>query len=128
MINRTKEDVASRCGVLLYYFCGADPTVDQYSHVRNEASSKAIAMTFLRQVVSTYYHRKMAGLDHYSMAGLGEVVDYVLSSGPNMLSEQELRRQVAKLLKSFDTVRCVYCLPLLMLLLTLASFVFKGSS
>lgn len=94
--NLEEEDAGHR-GVLLYYFCGADPAVDQYSDVRQEASSKAILMTLLRQIVSAYHH---------SMAGLDEVLDYVLASGHGMLSELELRRRVANLLKSFDTVRC----------------------
>ena len=109
-----KEDVGHR-GMLLYYFCGADPAVDQYSDVRQEASSKAILMTLLRQLVSAY---------HWNMTDLIEVVDDVLASGKGMLSERELRKHVANLLKSFNTVRCAYCLPLF----TLAYFVFEGSS
>ncbi|KAF8497103.1 hypothetical protein F5888DRAFT_325322 [Russula emetica] len=116
MINMTKEEVAGHRGVLLYYFCGADTAVDQYSDVRHEASSKAIVMTFLRQIVSAYHH-SMTGLgevldyvsayhDH-SMAGLVEALDYVLASAHGMLSELELRRLVANLLKSFDTVRII---------------------
>jgi hypothetical protein len=119
MINITKEEVVGHRGVLLYYFCGADSTVDQYSNVRQEASSQAIVMTFLRQIVSTYRH---------SIADLGEVVDYVSDSGDGMLSELGLRRLIVNLLESFDTVRCVYCLPLLSMLLSLAYFVLKGSS
>lgn len=115
MINTTKE-VAGHRGVLLYYFCGADPTVDQYTHGGREASSKAIVMAFMRQIVSTYHH-SMAGLDSFDMASLGEVVDDVMSSGRDMFSELKLRGQIANLLKSFDTVRCVYCLPLCCLLL-----------
>jgi hypothetical protein len=119
MINITKEEVAGHRGVVLYYFCGADSAVDQYANVRQEASSQAIVMTFLRQIVSTYRH---------SIADLSEVVDYVSDCGDGMLSEPKLRRQVVNLLKSFDTVRCVYYLPLSSMLLTPAYFVFKGSS
>ena len=119
MIQKEEEEDIGHRGVLLYYFCGADPAVDQYSDVRQEASSKTILMTLLRQTVSAYRR---------SMAGLDEVLDYVLASGRDMLSELGLRSRVAKLLKSFDKVRCAYCLPLLGMLLTLAYFVFEGSS
>ncbi|KAH9988222.1 hypothetical protein BJV77DRAFT_759208 [Russula vinacea] len=98
MINITKEEVVGHRGVLLYYFCGADSTVDQYSNVRQEASSQAIVMTFLRQIVSTYRH---------SIADLGEVVDYVSDSGDGRLSELKLRRLIVNLLESFDTVRII---------------------
>jgi Cdc6-like AAA superfamily ATPase len=99
--RKQKEDTGHR-GVLLYYFCGADPAADQYSDIRQETSSKAILMTLLRQIVSACHH---------NTAGLSEVMKYVLASGHGMLSELELRRQVANLLKSFDTVRCAECLP-----------------
>jgi hypothetical protein len=112
MINITKEKVAGHRGVLLYYFCGADPAVDPYSGVRLEASSTTIVMTFLRQILSVY---------HDSMTGLDEVLDYVLPRKEGMFSEPELRRLVANLLKSFDTVRCVYCLPLLSVLFLTSS-------
>lgn len=92
-----EEEDAGHRGVLLYYFCGADPAADQYSDVRQEASSKAILMTLLRQIVSACNH---------STAGLGKVLEYVTSSGPGMLSELGLRTRVANLLESFDTVRC----------------------
>jgi hypothetical protein len=98
MINITKEKVAGHRGVLLYYFCGADPAVDPYSGVRLEASSTTIVMTFLRQILSVY---------HDSMTGLDEVLDYVLPRKEGMFSEPELRRLVANLLKSFDTVRII---------------------
>ncbi|KAI9429424.1 hypothetical protein BJY52DRAFT_1423388 [Lactarius psammicola] len=94
-----KEEDAGHRGVLLYYFCGADPAVDRYSDVRREASSKAILMTLLRQIVSAYHRHSMAGLD--------EVLDYVIASRRGMLSELKLRRWVAHLLESFDTVRIV---------------------
>ena len=113
MVKITKEVVGPR-GVLLYYFCGADPAVDQYSSVRHEASSKAIVMTFLRQTLLACHH---------STTGLGKVMDCVSDSGDGMFSELGLRRQVANLLNSFDTVRCVYCPLLLSVSLTLAYFV-----
>ena len=115
MIQKEKVD-ADDGGVLLYYFSGADPAVDQYSDVRHEASSKAILMTFLRQILSAYHH---------SMVGLDEVVAYTLSSGHGMFTELGLRGRIANLLESFDRVTYAYCLPLL---LTLAYFVFEGSS
>ena len=118
IINTTKE-VAGHREVLLYYFCGADPTVDQYTHGGREASSKAIVLAFMRQIVSAYHqvHHSMTGLDSYNMASLGEVVDDVMTSRRDMFSELKLRGQIANLLKSFDTVRCIYCLPLYCLLL-----------
>lgn len=113
--KKEEEDTGHR-GVLLYYFCGADPAADQYSDIRQETSSKAILMTLLRQIVSACHH---------NTAGLSEVMKYVLASGHGMLSELGLRTRIANLLESFDTVRCACCLPLL---LTLAYFVFEGSS
>ncbi|KAG2065878.1 hypothetical protein BDR04DRAFT_1234316 [Suillus decipiens] len=97
MIQKKKEDPGHR-GVLLYYFCGADPAADQYSKVRQEASSKAILMTLLRQIVLVGYH---------SAVGLGEVMEYVSASGHGMLSEIGLRTRIATLLDSFDTVRII---------------------
>ncbi|KAG2354790.1 hypothetical protein BDR07DRAFT_1428472 [Suillus spraguei] len=97
MIRKKEEDAGHR-GVLLYYFCGADPAADQYSDVRQEASSKAILMTLLRQIVSAC---------HYSTVGLCEVMKYVSASGHGMLSELGLRTRIATLLESFDTIRIV---------------------
>jgi hypothetical protein len=116
MIDITQKEDAGHRGVLLYYFCGADPAADKYSDIRQETSSKAILMTLLRQIVSACHH---------STAGLGEVMKFVMASGHGMLSELGLRTRVANLLESFDTVRCAYCLPLL---LALAYTVFEGSS
>ncbi|KAG2034716.1 hypothetical protein BDR03DRAFT_964338 [Suillus americanus] len=97
-ITQKKEEDAGHRGVLLYYFCGADPAADQYSDARQEASSKAILMTLLRQIVS---------VSHHTTAGLGEVLEYVCASGHGMLSELGLRTRVANLLESFDTVRII---------------------
>ncbi|KAG1784752.1 uncharacterized protein HD556DRAFT_1314824 [Suillus plorans] len=95
-IQKKEEDAGHR-GVLLYYFCGADPAADQYSDVRQEASSKAILMTLLRQIVSACHH---------SIAGFGEVLEYV-DYERNELSEKGLRTRIANLLESFDTVRII---------------------
>ncbi|KAG2746595.1 hypothetical protein P692DRAFT_20739003 [Suillus brevipes Sb2] len=92
-----KKDTGHR-GVLLYYFCGADPVADQYSDIRQETSSKAILMTFLHQIVSACHH---------NTAGLSEVMKYVLASGHGMLSELGLRTRIANLLESFDTIRII---------------------
>ncbi|KAG1767635.1 hypothetical protein EDD22DRAFT_1005282 [Suillus occidentalis] len=95
--RKQKEDTGHR-GVLLYYFCGADPAADQYADIRQETSSKAILMTLLRQIVSACHH---------NTAGLSEVMKYVLASGHGMLSELGLRTRIANLLESFDTVRII---------------------
>ncbi|KAG2363892.1 hypothetical protein BDR07DRAFT_871931 [Suillus spraguei] len=97
MIRKKEEDAGHR-GVLLYYFCGADPAADQYSDVRQEASSKAILMTLLRQIVSGM------SLQH-SRSLRGD--EYVSASGHGMLSELGLRTRIATLLESFDTIRIV---------------------
>ncbi|KAG1837322.1 hypothetical protein DFJ58DRAFT_917404 [Suillus subalutaceus] len=95
--QKKKKDAGHR-GALLYYFCGADPAADQYSNAQQEASSKAILMTLLRQIVSACHH---------STVGLSEVLKYVLASGQGMLSEPGLRTRVANLLESFDTVSII---------------------
>lgn len=97
-ITQKKMGDTDHRGVLLYYFCGADPAADQYSDIRQETSSKAILMTLLRQIVSACHH---------NTAGLSEVMRYVLASGQGMLSELGLRTRIANLLESFDTIRII---------------------
>lgn len=119
MILNEKDSEKEDDSVLLYYFCGADPGADQYTKAPEEASSTAILMTLLRQIVLAYHH---------STAGLAKVLEAVSSSGKGMLSELGLRTQVTDLLESFGTVRCAYRLPLVGVLLALAYLVFEGSS
>ncbi|KAF8146956.1 hypothetical protein K438DRAFT_1990071 [Mycena galopus ATCC 62051] len=88
-----------RGGALLYYFCGADPTVDPYSNLPQKASFKAIAMSFLRQLLSKEHRQSIA-----DVTLLDELMEYVLSSQGDKYQEEKLKEWIIKLLKSFDTV------------------------
>ncbi|KAF7344469.1 Nacht and ankyrin domain protein [Mycena sanguinolenta] len=88
-----------RGGALLYYFCGADPTVDPYSNLPQKASFKAVAMSFLRQLLSKEHRKSIA-----DVTLLDDLIDYVLSSQSDKYQEEDLKRWVIRLLESFDTV------------------------
>ncbi|KAF7344473.1 hypothetical protein MSAN_01929000 [Mycena sanguinolenta] len=91
-----------RGGALLYYFCGADPTVDPYSNLPQKASFKAVAMTFLRQLLSKEHCKRIA-----DVTLLNDFIDYALSSQPDKYLEEDLKRWIMRLLASFDTVRII---------------------
>jgi hypothetical protein len=91
-----------RGGALLYYFCGADPTVDPYSNLPQKASFKAIAMSFLRQLLSKEHRKSIT-----DVTLLDDFIDYVLSSQSDKYQDADLQKWLIKLLKSFDTVWCV---------------------
>ncbi|KAJ7210983.1 hypothetical protein C8J57DRAFT_1400302 [Mycena rebaudengoi] len=88
-----------RGGALLYYFCGADPTVDPYSNLPQKASFKAIAMSFLRQLLSKEHRKSIT-----DVTLLDDFIDYVLSSQSDKYQDADLQKWLIKLLKSFDTV------------------------
>ncbi|KAJ6611265.1 hypothetical protein B0H10DRAFT_2224253 [Mycena sp. CBHHK59/15] len=74
---------------------------DPYSDIRQKASSKAIVMSFLRQIVSMYRH---------SIANLvliEDLVEYVLATQADKFGEADLQKWVVKLLGSFDVVRII---------------------
>ncbi|KAJ7223735.1 hypothetical protein B0H12DRAFT_1240935 [Mycena haematopus] len=98
-VAKVPQKGGHRGGALLYYFCGADPTIDPYSHLPQKASFKAVAMSFLRQLLSKEHRKSIA-----DVTLLDDFIDYILSSQSDKYQEEDLKRWVVKLLESFDTV------------------------
>ncbi|KAJ6495340.1 hypothetical protein C8R45DRAFT_927264 [Mycena sanguinolenta] len=91
-----------RGGALLYYFCGADPTVDPYSNLPQKVSFKAVAMSFLRQLLTKQHRKKIA-----DVTLLNDFIDYALCSQSDKYQEEDLKRWIIRLLASFETVRII---------------------
>ncbi|KAF7360453.1 hypothetical protein MVEN_00775700 [Mycena venus] len=91
-----------RGGLLLYYFCGADPTVDPYSNVPQKTSLKAIAMSFLRQILSKENRLRIA-----DVTLVEDFMEYAVSTQTDKYQDVDLQKWVVKFLSSFDTVRII---------------------
>ncbi|KAJ7192574.1 hypothetical protein GGX14DRAFT_406243 [Mycena pura] len=91
-----------RGGLLLYYFCGADPTVDPYSNLPQKSSLKAIAMSFLRQILSKENRLRIA-----DVTLVEDFMEYAVSTQTDKYRDLDLQKWVVKFLPSFDTVRII---------------------
>ncbi|KAK7023936.1 hypothetical protein R3P38DRAFT_3356577 [Favolaschia claudopus] len=91
-----------RGGLILYYFCGADPAVDPYSNLPQKTSFKAIAMSFLRQILSKDNRMRIADI-----TVVEDFLEYALSAQSDKYRDADLQNWVVKFLSSFDTVRIV---------------------
>ncbi|KAF8190387.1 hypothetical protein K438DRAFT_924334 [Mycena galopus ATCC 62051] len=88
--------------LLLYYFCGADPTVDPYSNLPQKASFKAIAMSFLRQMLSTKNRKRIADITLQE-----DFLEYALTTQSDKYQDADLQKWIVKFLPSFDVVRII---------------------